>query len=1143
MFPRKFLFPGIIVLILFIETVLLAIVPENRVNIQNKLEKPLSLEYKWYNANNINTWFGNNGEIISYNPTGNAGMYYPAGSGLTVGFQSGIWFAGKVNGEIRTACADYSSEFQPGSILYDPAADNPSPGVPQDYQNPLFQIYSIQRGDGADPAAKNYNWEYANWPVEYGAPAHDGEYFTDENGNGLYDSGENFEDYNLNGIWDAPDGIITKGQDPPLWLGDQVHWCVYNDFDPAAHTRVFKTDPLGIEVQQTMFGFSDNGPLNNVMFVKFLIINKSGQTIDSLYWGNWFDDDIGDASDDYVGCDTLYNIGYTYNGHTTDANYGVEVPCKATCILQGPIVPDAGNVAYISGRELADYRNLPMTAFPRIKKSSREFDDPEFPEEVYNVFRGLSTVGKLIINPITNKATTYALSGDPVTGNGWDEQDDEPPYDRRALISSGPFDLPTWTDKNNDNIPQPGEPGVQEIVMAIIVGQGTDHLNSIAVMRYFAGYTQTFWHNNLQVPRLVTPVLESTEHDGEIILSWQSSATDVEQALPPGYSFEGYTLYQGKSPEGPWYPVNSFDIKNEYATVSNLYYDPNTKLLTKRVIHQGKNSGISYSSTIHTDYFTNEPIINNRSYYFGLKAYAYNPARIPAVIESPISTITARPHLPPLGQEIVHAAGDTIPVDYQNTKSDAKIHVTVINPDKLDGSVYALRLREDRSRTRKIKIPIWGGTETVTSSAVWCFGRIDPALPLQPMIDTIVTPKYIYRGYPDTRFTVNDGFEVSIRELAGAPTFLPASIEQTVNIESSRIDSVTYPLLSHAGVDSLYLVGNDTMNFHTTVHLEHQWDWYRIITLNNDDYVRLYRVIPNEIFIAELFFFRASVTGMGGGSTDTNRYAHDIELRFTENGSKAIRWSHEEFIPSLDTIPFEVWDIEQNQQITIGYWDINDNNTLHHDSTKTLDKDWLIFLFSDYDNGNGVYIDGNPANGLQPMSDNPNSSWLTFFDDKSVRDLYNFEWSEYGYNDLPSKYTIGDVVKIHFTNPVDPTADEFRFTALGLDSALSKAVLKNQLKRINVFPNPYFGYNAEETTEGENFVTFTNLPEKDAIIRIFSLGGQLVRKLEHNNATPFENWDLKNDYSRKVASGIYIAHIEVKDVGAKILKMAVFMPK
>jgi hypothetical protein len=38
-------------------------------------------------------------------------------------------------------------------------------------------------------------------------------------------------------------------------------------------------------------------------------------------------------------------------------------------------------------------------------------------------------------------------------------------------------------------------------------------------------------------------------------------------------------------------------------------------------------------------------------------------------------------------------------------------------------------------------------------------------------------------------------------------------------------------------------------------------------------------------------------------------------------------------------------------------------------------------------------------------------------------------------------------------------------------------------------------------------------------------------------------WDLRNSAGIPVASGMYIAHIDVEGVGEKVLKLAVFMPE
>ncbi len=119
-------------------------------------------------------------------------------------------------------------------------------------------------------------------------------------------------------------------------------------------------------------------------------------------------------------------------------------------------------------------------------------------------------------------------------------------------------------------------------------------------------------------------------------------------------------------------------------------------------------------------------------------------------------------------------------------------------------------------------------------------------------------------------------------------------------------------------------------------------------------------------------------------------------------------------------------------------------------------------------------------------------------------------------------------------------ADVFTFSSTKVTTSNNQA--QEDVKNINVFPNPYYGYQYRETAREQHYVTFSHLPQ-NATIRIFDLSGVLVKTINHSSSdvnSQFEKWNLQNDSGYPVASGVYVVYIDLPDVGAtKILKLAV----
>merc|ERR1711879_34340 len=96
------------------------------------------------------------------------------------------------------------------------------------------------------------------------------------------------------------------------------------------------------------------------------------------------------------------------------------------------------------------------------------------------------------------------------------------------------------------------------------------------------------------------------------------------------------------------------------------------------------------------------------------------------------------------------------------------------------------------------------------------------------------------------------------------------------------------------------------------------------------------------------------------------------------------------------------------------------------------------------------------------------------------------------------------------------------------------------MDEITVFPNPYFASHSLEGSKYDRFVRFLGLPQ-EATIRIFSLSGVFITKIEKNDTADWVNWNLLNKDNLPVASGMYIAHIEMPGIGEKILKLAIIV--
>jgi hypothetical protein len=435
---------------------------------ENNLPNPTTNDYYNYIAiNEIRMWVANNGDG-SHDPyTDISGFYWPGGKFAikTAIFEDGLIWGCIIGSDTLVNGDTHREGLQAGKILSPGKADNPD--------DPKYRVYKIRKkwdtlpqGPERDALERDYN----DWPVEDGAP------WIDIDG----------------------DSIYTPGIDEPEFSGDETLWFVSNDLDTIRSRRTYGSNPIGLEIHTLVYGFNENNFLKDVIFKKYTIINKSTSQIGDMYISYWTDDDLGDAEDDFVGCDTLLDLGYTYNGDNEDWDgrgdtYGTPPPAVGHMFVQGPVVRgQPSDSARYQGKWLSGYKNLPLTSFFLYIGASNCFSDPTMGHysgtiEFYKNMRTLIWNGNSYPDPHTGLAAKFIVPGDPVASLGWYEGDGWPggedPGDRRSLMTSGPFSM------------APGD--TQEVEFAIFMAIGSDYIDSITRLKETAREIHQYFGNDI----------------------------------------------------------------------------------------------------------------------------------------------------------------------------------------------------------------------------------------------------------------------------------------------------------------------------------------------------------------------------------------------------------------------------------------------------------------------------------------------------------------------------------------------------------------------------------------------------------------------------------------------------------------------
>ena len=686
---------------------------------------------------NINSWkiHMENQGFFAWNGTshGSAGNY-PKGMGSVI-FAEGILWGAKVtdkygvdaSGEIltdgtgggtpriRVNGSMYNTGLKAGKVLRDATGRVLSSNYSENYRTQ--QIWRVRkdwntadlRGDiailkDADPTTltdaqiaagkSQYEHDWKDWPTDEGAP------YDDVNGDGQYTPGT-WNDETAK--WD--------GDIPGVPGADQTIWTVANDlpdeFTGGATVSVSEggwgSPPIGFEIQITLWGydFPFSNPLSSMMF-KRARINYVGlpggpadAKLDTVYFTQWSDPDLGTYTDDYVGSDTTLSLGYVYNGNTFDdqffSSWGSPVPAAGYDFLEGPKIDTDGD----GTKETT----LGMTSFVYFAAGS-SVSDPSTKVYVgtlqwFNLMEGFLPrpeypTQQPFVDPITGLPEKFVLAGDPPSGQGWIDGIILPPGDRRLVMNTGPFEMVIGD--------------TQDVVVGLIGGMGGDNLSSITVLKYNDIFAQFAYDNDFALPTPPkAPNVSVFEGDGYITLNWAETAayTNTETPVNKGFAFEGYKVYQlpnALAAGSDGVLINQFDVANGVLVITEKEVDPATGLILEKPAHVGSDNGISRVVVVKNDALRNRPITNDRSYYFGISAYSYLPdnANSPfKSLESSMTVVTVTPKLADPGTSYTVDSGDHLDMTHSAGTSDGLARVTVIDPGVVTGQDYEVTFEED----------------------------------------------------------------------------------------------------------------------------------------------------------------------------------------------------------------------------------------------------------------------------------------------------------------------------------------------------------------------------------------------------------------------------------------------------------------
>lgn len=616
------------------------------------------------------------GGDLWWDPFGQTPYYeVPIGSNKNSIFSGALWIGGfDQSNQLLVAGQTYrqggANDFWGGPISKDPSTG--AVGIADPRCLEFDKFWAIKRQHVEDFIANGTTTtEIETWPgngnVANGELPNLAPYF-DANNDGTYNHEDgDYPYFNLDGNYPTdPNTNETVCND--YLFGDESIWWVFNDVGNIKTET--NSNPIGLEIRAQAFAFNTSNDINFMTFYKYQIINRSSNTLDSTYFGVWCDPDLGNAADDYVGCDVGLGLGYCYNGDPDDdggGGYGLNPPAVGIDFFQGPLADLNDSIDNNrDGRVDEPGEQISMSRFVYYENVNNVPNgNPAVTDDYYEYLSGSWLDGQVITYGGGGRGTgpgatttpcefMFPGTTDPNFSTPWTMVTANiQPADMRWLQSAGTFTL------------QPG--AVNYITTGVVWGRATTGgpLASISVVRRADDLAQRLFNNCFQVlDGPDAPNLALREMDRQIILSIENSRNEKVEAYSqfdkniPGvvavqindstttfdtlsldersYKFQGYKVYQVSDRNVSVSDVNDpskaklmaqIDLEDDVRQLVNFTFDNALNAYVPEQKSDDVNGGITHNFIITQDLFTLKPLANYQPYYFLVISYASNNFR------------------------------------------------------------------------------------------------------------------------------------------------------------------------------------------------------------------------------------------------------------------------------------------------------------------------------------------------------------------------------------------------------------------------------------------------------------------------------------------------------------------------------------